>query len=264
MIVVAADYAGPGAPLPGHRADSAVVELRRSLEALSGDEVALSRAMRRPLMVDRPGCLPLGNLLLRSLTSGFGDLGHASLWLGARLGIRGSVLPATVEPLKFTIEPGSPCPAQHAPDSEHALDRVRLIPERPEVTPGLVGAIRRAGLVLLAPGSLFTGILVASAIPDIRDALCVANGPVIWICNLESEHGETANEQFAALRWREVRTDAILYDPGSSLGIEVRQLSEEGVATIPRPLIGLGRTVHDPELLRAALTEAYSELMHRP
>jgi hypothetical protein len=222
VIVAAAEYAGPGPP-PEHGAE-AVADLRRSLEALSGDEVALARALRRPLTIDRSGCHPLGNLLLQSLASAFGDLGTASVWLGTQLGITGCVVPATAEPLK-------------APD--------------------LVAAITRQDLVLLAPGSVTASVLVASAIPGIRDALRVTPAPVVWICNLRSEGGETVDEQLASLRRHDIRVDAILYDPHAGLGLEAGELREPGVAAIARRLMGGAARTHDPELLCAAVADLF-------
>lgn len=254
MIVAAAERVGPGAPEPPEGSDLAAAgELRRSLEALTDDEIALSRAMRRPLTIDRLGRHPLGNLVIRSLASAFGDLGTASSWLSAQLGITGSVLPATPEPLQFTIEVQPAPPGE--PSSSHALDRIRFIPDRPRVSAGVVTGVRRAGLVLVAPGSLFRSVLVATAIPDIAKALRVTPARVIWICNLVPEHGETVNEHFAALRRHGVRVDAVLYDPDASLRLEAQEFHDQGVATIPRRLVGATCGVHDPQLLRAALSE---------
>ena len=171
------------------------------------------------------------------------------------MGITGRVLPATVEPLQFTIEVGPLPPGEPPPGTSHALDRIRLLPDHPRVAAGVVSGVRRAGLVVLAPGSLFRSVVVATAIPDIAEALRVTRARVIWICNLAPEHGETANEQFDALRRHGVRLDAVLYDPAASLRLEVRQFHAEGVQTIPRDLIGATRETHDPELLRVALSE---------
>src|ERR1700684_1262690 len=79
VIVAIAQPAGPGGPR-GDGSDSALGEGRRSLEALSDDDRALTRAIRRPLTINRIGRHPLGNLILRSLSYAFGDLGTASSW----------------------------------------------------------------------------------------------------------------------------------------------------------------------------------------
>lgn len=248
VVVAVAEDVGAGAAEPEPETDPALSELRRSLEALSGDQVALARALRRPLMIDRLGRHPLGNLLLQSLASAFGDLGAASTWLAAQLGISGSVLPATAEPLKFEVESGCAGP-------EDTVSRLRLIPEHPHVAPPVISAIRAADLVLLAPGSLYRSVLVACAIPDIREALRVTEARVLWICNLESVQGGSENEEFAALRRHGVRIDAVLYDPMAGIRLDAERLRDQGVETIPRRLGASTRGSHDTQLLRSALAQ---------
>jgi 2-phospho-L-lactate transferase/gluconeogenesis factor (CofD/UPF0052 family) len=224
-IVTTAEAAGAGAS-PDTDSESAVADVRRSLEALSGEEVALSRAMRRSLTIERRGRRPLGNLLLQSLSSGFGDLGEASLWLGEQLGIAGRVVPATAVPLA-------------------------------------VNAIREADLVLLAPGRVRAGVTVASAIPDIGSALRATAALVIWICNLRSEKGETASEQLAILRAGDVRVDAILYDPSAGAPVRLGEVRRQGVAPFARRLAKRGGEAHDAQLLCAALADVSSQLRRR-
>jgi uncharacterized cofD-like protein len=248
VIVATAEPARTGQRSPGRAPDPAVAELRRSLEALSGDEVALSRAMRRPLMIDL-GRHPLGNLLLHSLSSGFGDLPSASLWLGSQLGISGRVLPATVEPLTLMEQPA----AAGGPS----------IAERPRVSPGVVDAIREADLVLLAPGALDAGIVLLSAIPEIREALRATPARIVWISNLASQRGETVTEQVDTLTGHGIRIDAVLYDPDAGSPVAAGDLRTRGIVAIARPLADRTGTAHDAQLLSAALAEVSSEVQHR-
>jgi uncharacterized cofD-like protein len=255
VIVAAAEYVGPGAPERGPGPSPAVAELQRALEAMADDEVALARAMRRRLTIDRLGRHPLGNLVLHSLTSGFGDLGTASAWLGLQLGIKGSVLPATVQPLKFRVRARPPGPDEPPPAWSHAVDQLRFIPERPGVPACVISAIRRAEAILLAPGSLFSGMLVAAAVPGIAEALRATPARIVWICNLEAENAETAIDQLEVVRHHGVRIDTALYDPTSALGRSSERLAERGVEVIARPLHAPESRVHDAQLLRCAVTE---------
>ena len=75
-----------------------VEDLRRSLEALTDDEGALLRAIRRPLTVGPLGEQPLGNLVIGSVASAFGDYGTASRWLGEQLGIAARYCPPRLRP----------------------------------------------------------------------------------------------------------------------------------------------------------------------
>ncbi len=255
VIVATAEDATPGAR-SSDVSDRAVAELRESLEALTDDEEALARAIRRPLTIDRLGRHPLGNFVIQTLASAFGNLGEASAWLGEQLGIRGWVLPATIEPLKFKIETLSKAPVDPA-GTGRRLDgpRLTLIPERPRVSTTVVNAIERASLALLAPGPLFGRVLAASAIPDIAAALADTPARVVWICNLSPEPGETANDQLAALGRHGIRIDAALYDPAAPLQLAPNPVTDRSVELIARQLGGPVPGIHDRELLRAALTE---------
>lgn len=259
VIVAAAEYVGAGAPESGPGPSPALAELHQALEALAGDRVALARAMRRPLTLDRLGRHPLGNLMIHSLVSGFGDLERASAWLGEQLGVEGDVLPATVEPLTFTVRAGRDRSGRSPAPWVHGLDRLRFTPQRPPVPPRAITAIGGADSILLAPGPLFRGMLVAAAVPDIARALRSTSARIVWICNLEPEDLETAGDQLDVLLGHGVRVDAALYDPAAGLGRSSDQLSDRGVQTIPRSLRSPRARVHDPQLLRAALIEVLAD-----
>jgi uncharacterized cofD-like protein len=253
--VAAAEYVGPGAPKAGPGPSPALTELHQALEALAGDSVALARAMRRPLTLDRLGRHPLGNLMIHSLASGFGDLESASAWLGAQLGVEGDVLPATVEPLTFMVQAGRAEPGRPRAAWIHGSDQLCFTPQRPPVPARVITAIGGAEAILLAPGPLFRGMLVAAAVPDIAGALRTTPARIVWICNLEPEDCETAGDQLDVLLRHGVRVDAALYDPASRLGRSSDQLARRGVETIPRSLEASSSTAHDRQLLRAALVE---------
>ncbi|MGH2871767.1 MAG: 2-phospho-L-lactate transferase CofD family protein [Solirubrobacteraceae bacterium] len=247
-----------------------VAELRESLQALTGDDTALARALRRPLTIDRLGTHSLGNLILHALASAFGDLAAASAWLGSQLQIHGAVLPATVEPLRYTleplgcrIEPGPPTVGAQPPGPivrrwSLASGRTRLVGDRPAVPAEVVEAIARASVVLLAPGPLLGGNLVAALIPELIEALEATTARVVWISNLTPARDEAGRDQLAALRRERVRVDAVLHDPAASLRFETGELRRAGIESIARPLAGARRGVHDQVLLRIALSELMS------
>ena len=221
VIVTVADDGGSSGQLRERGAGPAVGDLRRSLVTLTGEQVALGRALRRPITVGRLGSHPLGNLLILSIAEAFGDLALATEWLGARLGISGQVLPATAEPVSLVGEAdGEIIYGESAIGSSSRVRRLRFVPESPAVSPAVVEAIERADLCLLAPGSLFTSVIATSALPTVAAALRGTAAPVVWICNLTPDAIETAEmsgaHHLAALRRHGVRVDAALYDPGPS------------------------------------------------
>jgi 2-phospho-L-lactate transferase/gluconeogenesis factor (CofD/UPF0052 family) len=120
-----------------------------------------------------------------------------------------------------------------------------------------VQAILSADWVLIAPGSLYTSTLATCALPQIRLAIDRAPGRILWVCNLESEHGETASmtadDQLSALRAHGVRVDGVLYDPEAELHFSPTSLARNGVAAFAWSLQAGNGPTHDSRLLGAAL-----------
>jgi 2-phospho-L-lactate transferase/gluconeogenesis factor (CofD/UPF0052 family) len=226
---------------------AAAGELRRSLEALTDDRVALARALRRPLAIDRLGRHPLGNLMIQSLASAFGDLAEASTWLGGQLGIRGAVLPVTAEPIHYRLvaeRSGGP-----------GSSRIEFVPSDPAVAPAVLTAIGRAHQILLAPGSLYRSVLMSCAVPAVRAALEAAPGRIVRISNIDGEAARPPGDPGEVLRRHAVRVDAVLYDPAVMLQRPADRLARSGAELIPHRLTGPVPGVHDQDLLCAALVE---------
>jgi len=260
LIVTIADDGGSSGELRRRREGPAVGDLRRSLIALMGDDVALARAFARPVTINRLGSHPLGNLVIRSLADAFGDLEVASEWLCERLGINGRVLPATAEPVTLVGETDA-----RSIHGESAIGtarvrirRLRFEPERPKVPAATVRAIEQGDWVLLAPGSLFTSLLSVGALPDVASALARTAARVLWICNLRSDQCESAGmsltDHLEALRAHGVRVDCALHDPDAELRFR-DEARAAPVQLLGRPLRSDEPGTHDTRLLRAALVE---------
>lgn len=266
LIVTIADDGGSSGELRRRRQGPAVGDIRRSLIALMGDDVALARAFARPVTINRLGSHPLGNLVMRSLTDAFGDLETASQWLCEQLGITGRVLPASAEPVTLVGE--TDAQSIHGESAigtaQVPIRRLRFKPERPKVPPATVRAIEQADWVLLAPGSLFTSVLSVCSLPDVAPALARTTARVVWICNLRSDQfesaGMTLSDHLGALRRHGVRVDCALFDPDAELQFRSESLGAAPVELLRRPLRGAEPGAHDSGLLRAALVqELFSE-----
>jgi uncharacterized cofD-like protein len=264
VVVTVADDGGSSGELRRRGAGPAVGDLRRALVALTGDEVPLARAFRRPVTVDGVGCHPLGNLMILSIADAFADLPRATEWLGRRLGIQGTVLPATAEPVSLVADiDGELIYGESAIGvSQRKIHRLHFSPERPAIPDAVLKAVDQADFVLLAPGSLFTSVLAVAALPDLASAVTRTEARVVWICNLEADMIETAGmagiDHLAALEDHGVRADVALYDPRASLKFDAEQLTEHGIKPRPRSLEHRQRGMHDPALLRAELRALFA------
>ena len=265
VIVTIADDGGSSGELRRREGGPAVGDMRRSLIALAGEDRLFAQAFARPVTINRLGEHPLGNLVIRSLAKAFGDLETASDWIGEQFDISGRVLPASAEPVSLlavtrdeVIRGESAIRAARKP-----IRRLRFEPERPTTPAAVLEAIGGAGWVLLAPGSLFTSVLAATALPDVASALARTSARVLWICNLVQEahesSGMTAADHLRALRNHGVRVDAVLCDPARGSRLRPGSSNDERLPAICRPLRADQPGLHDPALLRAALLELFAD-----
>jgi uncharacterized cofD-like protein len=121
----------------------------------------------------------------------------------------------------------------------------------------VTAAIGGADQIVIGPGSLFTSVLAALAVPAVRAAVGRSSGQRVYVCNLRTQPPETDGydvaAHVAALRDHEVAIDVVLCHPGAlptgSVDVEVVEL----------PLVRGSAGVHDPELLGSAL----ASVLHR-
>ncbi len=261
-VIVSMAYDGASGGEAGHRLpDDAVDDLRRSLEALTGEQSALLRAIRRRLAFEPLGEHSLGNLVIASVAAAFGDYSRASSWLGEQLGVAGAVLPATIEPVRREIGPIAAGPTREfSGEVRQKLSRVRFLGDKVKSPGSAVASINDAQWVLLAPGALYRSVLSTAALPDLASALKTTSGRVLWIANLEPDPVDaaslTATDHLLALRAHGVRVDALLYDPTATLTFDPSELAGYGLEPIARRLrSGADNVRHDPEKLRSVLRE---------
>lgn len=133
-----------------------------------------------------------GNLFLVTLNEVAEDFALAIREANAILNLRGQVLPATPEAvrLRALLQDGREVLGEVAlREARGKVKEVFLHPEPKEVMPEALEAVRRARLLVLGPGSLYTSV-IPSFLP-LREALAKAPGRLVYIVNIMTEPGET-------------------------------------------------------------------------
>lgn len=231
-----------GIPAPG--------DLRRCLVALSDPETnALAQAFEHRFDDGHA----LGNLLIAGLTASTGSFIGALEAAATLLEAKGTVLPATVDPvvLKAVADCGE-VEGQVNVASAGRITHVSIVPPDAEPPPEALEAIHRSDQLVLGPGSLFTSVLAVVAVPKIRQALAEADAPLVYLCNLR-DSAETPGFDVAAhlhtLIAHGLEPDVVLYDPAhmDQGGCDTRCVE----ADLTRP-DGHG---HDPAKLARALAD---------
>jgi len=176
-----------GMPPPG--------DLRNCLVALADDESIMSRLFQYRFPDD--GGLQghsFGNLFMAALAEVTGDFERAVQESTQVLKVRGRVLPSTLDDvvLHAQLEGGDQVSGQSTITAAERLPRrVWLTPAAPRPLPQAIAALRRADLVVLGPGSLYTSVIPNLLIPEVRAAIKESRGLVVYVCNVMTQPGET-------------------------------------------------------------------------
>lgn len=171
-------------------------DIRNCMVALSKDETLLSQLFQYRFHAGR-GLVGhnFGNLFLAALTHVTGDFVEAIRVSSKVLAVRGRIFPSTLSNVHLVakLENGRRVHGEtRITASRSRIQQLTLSPRRVRPMPKAIEAIRKANLILLGPGSLYTSILPNLLIPEIANAIAKSKAPRIYIANLMTQPGETA------------------------------------------------------------------------
>ena len=149
----------------------------------------------------------MGNLLIAALVDqAHGDFERAIEIASDVLAIRGRVVPSTLERVSLCAELGDGsrvCGETAIVDAAGRIRKILLDPPSPRPTREALEAIAKADLIVIGPGSVFTSIVPNLLVPELADALRLAQAPKVYVCNVMTQPGETddysASEHVSAL-----------------------------------------------------------------
>lgn len=200
-IVTVADDGGSSGRLREEMGIIAPGDLRNCLVALADKETVLEQLFQYRFAGN--GELSghsLGNLFLAALIKEFGNPQNALEAASKVLNIRGKVVPATSEKvrLKAKMSDGEIVEGESEISAypERSGKEVRIlhmstIPKAPIAVGDALEAIKQADLITLGPGSLYTSVLPNLLVPEILQAIRQSSAPVLYICNVMTQPGET-------------------------------------------------------------------------
>ncbi len=170
-------------------------DIRNCLVALSQDEALLGRLFQYRFSSGR-GLRghSFGNLFVTALTQVTGDFTEAVRLCSEVLAIRGRIFPSTPQlvTLEAALSDGSVVSGETKISRTHkTIRRVRLVPRGARPLPEVIEAIRRADLVLVGPGSLYTSIIPNLLVSGVAEALRKTRATRVYIANLMTQPGES-------------------------------------------------------------------------
>ncbi|HUK54513.1 MAG TPA: YvcK family protein [Candidatus Binatia bacterium] len=170
-------------------------DIRNCLVALSQDEALLSRLFQ--YRFQRGGSLrghSFGNLFLAALTHVTGDFPEAVRLSSEVLATRGRIFPATSQLVSLRAELAGGRVVQGETRISRSKERIRRVWLEPRRVPPLAGAleaVRKADLILLGPGSLYTSIIPNLLVAGVAQAIRQSRATRIYVANIMTQPGET-------------------------------------------------------------------------
>lgn len=255
-VVSVADDGGSTGRLRAAAPRPAPGDLRKCLVALAAEPTPLVRAMEHRFDSGELAGHAFGNLLIAALEESEGDLVVALDEIARLVGAVGRVLPSTTEPveLRAVVGSGAEVRGQVAVAGRADLELVALYPLDPPACPAAVAALAQADQIVLGPGSLYTSVLAATAVPGIRAALGASPARLVYVCNLRPQAGETAGygvaDHVEALVRHGIHPDVVLFDPAT---MDPPPPGVVAAEVVGRPLARPNGLAHDDVLLGDAL-----------
>jgi uncharacterized cofD-like protein len=249
-------------------------DIRNCMVALSEDEALLTQLFQYRFDGGR-GLKghSFGNLFLTVLTQITGDFAKAVRLSSDVLAIAGRIYPSTAAnvTLKAHLQDGRVLEGEtRISRSEVPIRTIELQPANVKPMEETLAAIRRADLITLGPGSLFTSVIPNLLVKGITTAIQRSGALKACFVNLMWQPGETngmtAADHLAAIQSLSRRrlvdcavvntapiSDALLVRYARQRAMQVTndfdRLAALGVEVVALPLLSKGEKVrHDPEL----------------
>ena len=175
-------------------------DIRRSLVALSNAPEVMNAIIQHRF--ERGGELKdhsVGNLILTALAESTGSMAEAVRALGDILNIQGVVLPIStvLTNLVAEFEDGTVIRGESHISRGEGRDanlRVKKVWHEPEAEcdASAYACLLHADLLIIGPGDLFSSVITNLIIPKVKEAVLLAKGKKIYICNLMTRPGETS------------------------------------------------------------------------
>jgi len=173
----------------------AVGDLRQVIVALSETEPLFQKLMnyRFETSSDLDGHA-LGNLLITGVTDVAGGMAKGIESLSKVLNLKGKVLPLTEDETVTLVAKTTDGEIiegeQYITKSKKKIESISYKND-PKILPEVLKEIKRADLIVLSMGSIFTSILPNLICQEMKEAIDESSGEVMYICNIMTQPGET-------------------------------------------------------------------------
>ena len=174
----------------------AVGDLRKVLSSLSETEPLFEKLLeyRFDTNSDLNGH-PVGNLLLAALCNITGNMSDGIEALSNVLNLKGKVLPLTEDKavLMGEMDDNSIIEGEHSiTESPKKIKRI-FYKKSPQINSDVIKNIRKADMIILSMGSLYTSIACNLLPKEVIDEIDKSKAKILYVCNMFTQPGETDN-----------------------------------------------------------------------
>ena len=137
----------------------------------------------------------VGNLLLTAMGNMTGNMSDGIESIGKLLNLKGKILPLTEDNVVLVgrMEDGTIIEGEHNITESKSKIKEVFYKEKPTVNYSVLEEIRRADLVILSMGSIYTSIIPNLLCKEVVELLEEIETPIMYTCNMMTQPGETDN-----------------------------------------------------------------------
>ena len=172
----------------------AMGDVRRVLISLSEVEPIVEKLMnyRFQTTSDLDGHT-VGNLMLTALTNITGNMSDSIEVLGNVFNLKGKVLPLTEDNvvLMAHMKDGKTIEGEHIITDYPSQIQDLFYKEEPVIPTQVLEEIRKADMIILSMGSLFTSVICNLISKDVIQAIDESHAKILYVCNIMTQPGET-------------------------------------------------------------------------
>lgn len=173
-------------------------DIRSCILALSNKEPILQELFQYRFPEGRLKNQNFGNLMIAAMTGISDNFEEAVKKISDIFAITGKVLPVTVDDVELiaTLEDGTRVVGESnipysAVKKKSPIKSLGMMPQDVKVLPEVLLEIEQADVIVIGPGSLYTSIASNLLIEELREALAVSKGRVVYVANVMTQLGET-------------------------------------------------------------------------
>ncbi|MCH7738695.1 MAG: YvcK family protein [Chloroflexi bacterium] len=218
-----------------------------------------------------------GNLFIAAMSGVTGSFEDAVAESSRILNVHGKIVPSTLDNVRLAADMSHGKRVHGETNitlTEGSIKHLYLEPESPAMYEGAGAAIESAQMIIIGPGSLYTSIIPNLLVPGLTEAISNSKAPVVYICNVASQPGETDNYTVADhvrailshrpdLNIDYVIANADMTDLHAShrtAHVELGDMSGLDITVVEADLLALEfRTHHDSKKLAEAIMAVYHE-----